>query len=270
METTMKNILVLMHDDVGQEARFQAALDLTRALDGHLTCVDVAAPPVTVADYATLGGGALLLAEETANEAANRARMEPRLKVEGVAYDWIQTIGYLSPSVREAAGLADLIVLNRDIRNAYPDMEEVAAEVLLKSGRPIVAVPHESRGFNAYGHALLAWDGSAEAETALRAAVPLLLHASGVTIVECDDGSIKVPAEEAAAYLSRHGIKPVLWRSDTVVDLPSTILLDRIDALGAAYLVMGGFGHSRFTEAVLGGVTRRMLHECPVPLFLAH
>lgn len=266
----MKNILVLMHDDVGQEARFQAALDLARALDGHLTCIDVAVTPVAVPDYATLGGGALLLGEETANEAANRERMEQRVKAEGVAYDWIQTIGYLSPSVREASGLADLIVLNRDIRNAWPDMEEIAADVLLKSGRPIIAVPHESRGFDAFGHALIAWDGSAEAETALRAAVPLLQQASNVTIVECDDGSIKAPAEEAAAYLSRHGIKPVLWRTDTIEDLPSTILLDQVDSLGAAYLVMGGFGHSRFTEAVLGGVTRRMLHECPVPLFLAH
>ncbi|MDT8758466.1 universal stress protein [Sphingomonas psychrotolerans] len=266
----MKNILVLMHDDVGQEARFQAALDITRALDGHLTCVDVAAPPVTVADYATLGGSALLLADEQANEADNRARMEQRLKIEGVSWDWIQTTGFLSPSVREAAGLADVIVLNRDIKNAYPDMAEVAAEVLIKSDRPVVAVPHESRGFDAFGHAMVAWDGSAEAQTALRAAVPLLQHACKVTIIECADGSIKVPAEEAAAYLSRHGVNPAIWRAGTASDLPSTILLDQIEAQGVAYLVMGGFGHSRFTEAVLGGVTRRMLRECPVPLFLAH
>ena len=91
-----------------------------------------------------------------------------------------------------------------------------------------------------------------------------------MAIVECSDGSVKVPAEEAAAYLSRHGIKPIVRRFDTVIDLPSTILLDQIDACKAAYLVMGGFGHSRFMEAVLGGVTRRMLHECPVPLFMAH
>ena len=266
----MKNILVLMHDDVGQEARFQAALDLTRALDGHLTCLDVAAPPVTVADYATLGGGALLLAEEVASEAENRERMEQRLKGEDVAYDWIQTIGYLSPSVREASGLADLNVLNRDIKDAYPDMEEVASEVLIKAGRPIVAVPRECRGFDAFGHALVAWDGSPQAEAALRAAVPLLQHASRVTLIEIDDGSVKVPAEEAAAYLSRHGVRPVVWRMDAAMEIPSMILLDQVEEQGAAYLVMGGFGRSRFAEAMLGGVTRRMLHECPVPLFLAH
>ncbi len=47
----MKNVLVLLHDDAGQEARFQCALDLTRAIDGHLTCVDVAMLPVAVEDY---------------------------------------------------------------------------------------------------------------------------------------------------------------------------------------------------------------------------
>ncbi len=266
----MKNILVLMHDDVGQEARFQAALDVTRALDGHLTCIDVAVKPVTVDDYATLGGAALLLGDEQVSEAANRARMEKRLKVEGVAYDWIQTTGFLSPSVREAAGLADLIVLNRDIKDAYPDMEEVATEVLIKSGRPILAVPRACQRFDAFGHAMIAWDGSVEAEKALRAAVPLLQLASTVTIVVCEDSSIKTPVEEAAAYLSRHGVKPVVHPIGYAMDIPSTILLEQIEANGAAYLVMGGFGRSPFIEAVLGGVTRRMLQESPVPLFLAH
>ena len=266
----MKNILVLMHDDVGQEARFQAALDLTRVLDGHLTCLDVVLAPVVIDDFGMTGATALLLADEQAGEAANRARMEARVKVEGVSYDWIQTTGFASHELREAAGLADLIVINRDMKDQYPDMDEICGEVVLKSGRPIVAVPRESRGFDAYGLAMVAWDGSREAEAAMRAAVPLLQHARSVNILECADGSIKAPAEEAAAYLSRHGIKPIVQRFGTRMDLPSTILLDQIEAQKAAYLVMGGFGHSRFAEAVLGGVTRRMLHESPVPLFMCH
>ncbi|MCW3848188.1 universal stress protein, partial [Sphingomonas sp. LB-2] len=117
----MKNILVLMHDDVGQEARFQVALDLTRALDGHLTCLDVARPPVVVADYAELGGAAMVLEDERESEAKNRSRMDARLRIEGVPYNWIETTGFASPAVRDAAGLADVIVLNRDIEHAYPD-----------------------------------------------------------------------------------------------------------------------------------------------------
>src|SRR5690606_25280467 len=88
-EAVMKNVLVLMHDDAGQEARFQAALDLVRALDGHLTCLDIAVAPAFVGDYADVGGTALLMGEERSRERANRAKLEARLKVEGVSYEWI-------------------------------------------------------------------------------------------------------------------------------------------------------------------------------------
>ena len=71
----MKNVLVLIHDDDGQEARLQTALDLTRALDGHLTCVDVA-------DLVIMGdrtvGGALVVLDTRAEEAVNRTRILDR------------------------------------------------------------------------------------------------------------------------------------------------------------------------------------------------
>lgn len=267
----MKNVLVLMHDDAGQEARFQTALDLVRALDGHLTCLDIAIAPAFVGDYADVGGTALLMGEEQARERANRATFEGRLKVEGVPYDWVDAQGFLSPTVKDCAALTDLVVLNRELDTIdYPDMLEVVGEVVIEAGKPIVAVPQSVKRFDAFGNALVAWDGSREAEAALRAAVPLLQHAASVTIAEVTDGSVKVPAEEAAEYLSRHGIKSEVRRESAALNIPSTVLLDLIAGTRAAYLVMGGFGHSRFVEALFGGVTKRMLKECPVPLFLAH
>jgi nucleotide-binding universal stress UspA family protein len=173
--------------------------------------------------------------------------------------------------MREAAAMADVVVLNRELDGIkFPDMLTLVGDMVLKTGKPIVAVPESMRRLDAFGPALIAWDGSKEAEAALRAAVPLLVHASAVTILEIDDGSLKQPASEAAAYLSRHGIRSVVQRDASLIDLPSTMILDAVDVLGAGYLVMGGFGHARFVEATLGGVTRRMLKECPVPIFLAH
>ena len=267
----MKNVLVLMHDDAGQEARFQAALDLARALGGHLTCLDVEVVPSFAGDYGVTGGEAFLIADEQQREVRNRAHMEERLKVEDVPYDWVTESGFLSPCVRDTAALTDVIVLNRELDSIdYPDMRELVGEVVIKSARPIVAVPEDSRGFDASGHALIAWDGSKEAEAALRAAVPLLQLAAGVTILQVGERPKSLQAEEAAEYLSRHGIKPMVMRESSAVDLPSSLILDKIVQTKSSYLVMGGFGHSRFREAALGGVTRRMLQECPVPLFLAH
>lgn len=267
----MKNVLVLMHDDAGQEARFQCALDLTRAIGGHLTCLDVTMLPVVIEDHGMFGAAATLIADEQAGEARNRTRMQARIADEEVPYDWIDVTGDLAGSLRAASAMIDVIVVNRQLDSSqYPDMLGTAAEVIVKSGKPVLAVPEAARRFDAFGAALVAWDGSREAEAALRAAVPLLQRAAHVTILEVDDGSIKVAAFDAAEYLSRNGIKARILRRTADRDIPSTIILDEAERMAAAYIVMGGFGHSRFAQAMLGGVTRRMLRESPVPLFLAH
>lgn len=266
----MNNILLLIHDDSGQEARLQAALDVTRAVQGHLACLDVSVVvPMVGADVGVSGGGVLIELERE-NEADNRSRTYPRLEKEDVSWSWADTTGYLEPALEEAAGLADLIVVNRQLDSfPLPDMRTLAAGLVAKSGKPILAVPETATGFNASGNALVAWDGSREASVALCAAVPLLQLAGSVTIVEVEDGSVKTGAEEAAAYLSRHGIHSTIVRAATEGDDAGTVLLAKANGGRFDYLVMGGFSRSRFVEALFGGVTRRLLSESPIPLFLA-
>ena len=266
----MKNVLLLIHDDPGQEARLQAALDLTRALGGHLSCLDVSILPMVVEDYVPVDGAALILADERERESKNRARTTARLEPEDVPWDWTDVTGDLDQALRDAAGLADIIVINRRLDGSdYPDMRALAGDLLVKGDTPVLAVPEDARCFDAAGHALIAWDGSDEAQNALQAATPLLALAGEVTILEIDDGSLHIPATEAARYLSRHGIEPRIRRAVTTIASADEVLLADIRLLGAAYVVMGGYGHSRLTEALFGGVTRRMLAESPVPLLLA-
>ena len=85
-----------------------------------------------------------------------------------------------------------------------------------------------------------------------------------------DDGSIDAPAEDAAIYLSRHGVHAVIRREGCHDRRASDNLLDQAYYGHVAYVVMGGFGRRRFVEALFGGVTSRMLTESPVPVFLAH
>ena len=267
----MKNVLMLVHDDVGQEARLQSALDVTRALDGHLTCLDVAIMPALVGDPYMADGGAILLQEERAREDDNRVHIRGRLEHEDVSWDLSAVTGDLAPCVREAAGLADLIVVNRKLDQfPYPDMTALVGELIVKSGKPIIAVPDTARGFNVAGKAIVAWDGSPASTAALQAATPLLKLAESVIIVEIDDGSVQTSARDAAAYLSRHGVHPLIRMEKARGRSAGEILLAEVRDRNGDYLVMGGFGHRRFAEALFGGVTRTMLAESPVPLFLAH
>jgi nucleotide-binding universal stress UspA family protein len=267
----MKNILVLVHDDPGQEARLQAALDIARALRGHLKCLDVTAMIAAPADPVIINAGAVLLAEERQRESVNKARIQKRLAVEDVSWEWADVTGWLPKCIEDAATLADVIVVNRRLdEEPYPDMLHIASQLIVGSGKPIVAVPEQGRGFLAAGRALVAWDGSDEAAAALAAAVPLLAIAESVAVVEVEDGSVNAHAEEAAAYLSRHGVSADVVRIDANAEGASSIILREAASGRFDWVVMGGFGRPRFVEALFGGVTRRMLSESPVPLFLAH
>ena len=85
-----------------------------------------------------------------------------------------------------------------------------------------------------------------------------------------NDRSIETPAEEAAAYLSRHGIHADIARlSPSMLTVAEEIIAEA--ALnGADYIVMGGFGHSRMVEALVGGVSREMLARSPIPVVMKH
>ncbi|MES2097958.1 MAG: universal stress protein [Pseudomonadota bacterium] len=266
----MKNILLLAHDDLGQEARFQAALDVCRAVDGHLTCLDVAVPMLIADDSFGSVATAALLSDEVKREQLNRAKMEARLNHEDVSWTWIDSTGQLAPTLRRHATLADVIVVSRELDDfPLPDMEAVAADVIVRSGKPVLAVPehHERLDLSV---ALVAWDGSSAAAGALRAAIPLLRLAERVIVVEVDGKSHDTPGEDVAIYLSRHGIHArVEWVQALDAGVARTIL-DAAARHHAGYIVMGGFGHSRLREALFGGVTREMMSSSSRPLFLAH
>jgi nucleotide-binding universal stress UspA family protein len=267
----MKNVLLLVHDDVGQDARLQAALDLTRALNGHLTCLNVAAMPIVSGELYGLAIESQVIADERDRSAENRKAIEPRLIREDVSWDWTDVTGDFAFELKDAAKTADIIVLNRKLDSTTsPDMLSITSEVVIGSGKTVVAVPEDASGFQVAGRALIAWDGSDEAMKAVQAAVPLLALASGVTILEVRVASIKLPAQEAATYLSRHGIEARIIRQEPDVLYVVDALLAKAKSGGAGYIVMGGFGHSRLLEAIFGGASREMLTDSPMPIVMTH
>lgn len=268
-EAATKNVLVPIHDDPGRESRLQAALDLTRALDGHLTCLETITPPQALPEACMAGGYDRLVAAEKADAGANRAWVEARLSAEDVRWNCIEVVAHPAAAIQQAIGLADIVVLNRKLDH-FPNWLKVARETIIASHKPIVAVPEEARGFVTLGPALVAWDGSAEAAAALCAAVPLLQKAANVSLLEMDDDYTETSGEEAVAYLSRHNVHARLVREPCGASDPAQLILERAVASKAGYILMGGFGRGRLREALFGGVTRTMLRSSPEPLLLVH
>lgn len=265
----MKNILLLVHDDPGQESRLQAALDLSRALGGHLTCVDVTVPIVVVGDLYGTTEQAALLEIEREREARNKVAIEGRLANEGVPWTWLDQTDTVSDAVLDAAMLADVIVLNRKLDSTrHPDMLDIASRVVMRARKPVVAVPEACKRLE-LGRALVAWDGQAPCATTLRACVPLLALADEVQIFMVGDSSDRTDPAEAAEYLSRHGVHAdvrVVAANDAPADAR---IAEECGRWQADYILMGAYGRGRLMEA-FGGVTKRLLATSKVPLILGH
>lgn len=265
----MKNILLLVHDDAGQEARLQAALDLTRALDGHMSCIDVAAMPAIVGDYYSGAADAMLLADERDRESANKKALTARLAHEDVRWDWADVTGVIGESVVAAATMADIIVLNRQLDAfPYPDMREITGHVLMRTRKPVLAVPDTLDRLK-LDRALIAWDGQASSAAAMRASVPLLAQAREVEIFMARDGGEDAQPNEAAEYLSRHGIHATVRIADDGLHPADRLIAEEAERWRADYVIMGAYSHGRLMES-FGGVTKRMLSNSKLPLVLGH
>lgn len=272
----MKSVVVHVANDEAQEARYQVAADIVRAFEGHLTCVQASAPVDAYIPIDPYGGAAFMgdvFEKMRQAEEDFRRQIEARLAKEGLNWDWHCHAGSPARLLISHSWLADLVVVgapsaNWAVRLSTPP---IAAEVVTRAPAPTLVVPETAKGLDIGGHAAVAWNGSPESCQAVRAALPLLQQAQAVTLicVEKDEGG-DLPPLQAAAYLSRHGvaceIAEVQMGARSVAETLRDAALDR----QAAYLAMGAYGHSRWQENLLGGVTRDMLIATPLPLLLAH
>jgi nucleotide-binding universal stress UspA family protein len=184
---------------------------------------------------------------------------------------WREVTGPLSDIVQEEARLSDLVVLTRDAdgnRTTGPMIEAV----IFNSGRPLLLAP--SRQAPAIGTApVIAWNGSSVAARAVRAALPFLQRVGKAVILFTDTAEPGRAADpqRLARYLEWHGvmasIRQVIVGHQQVADALTENALEA----GCDLLVMGGYGHSRVRELVLGGVTQEMLRtDTNLAILVAH
>jgi len=265
----MKNILLLVHQDAGQEARLKVAVDLTRALRGHLTCIDITPFPVVFDQGMSLAPAFIL--DEGKREEVNKVDLQRRIGREDISWNWDDLRDDFIPALIEAAKNADIIVLNRKLdTSARPNMRSITSSVLMHTNALVVAVSEHANGMQLDCPVLVAWDGSAQASLALERALPLLKHASLVTIFQLGDlPEASVTAQDAVEYLQRQKVPVQIEIAPATKEIAAEICL-AASRVGATYCVMGAFGHSRLREAIFGGVTRAMLEKATLPLALAH
>lgn len=264
----MKTILLMVHDDPGQEARLQCALDVGRAVEGHLVCLDLVRLPIVIDAYGAGGGMATILTDEQDREDANVSTLRMRLDVEGISHEWQRAQGDFEHALARAARLVDLVVLSAKGVQGLADQGDLPARLAQATGAPILMVPQDRAGFDPCGRVVVGWDGSTTAAAAIRAALPLLKLADSVEVLTIAAGNGDDPdPQDAARYLARHGCRVTAGSVARAGQVGAQLR----DAFASAdWGVMGSYGQGRLRETLFGGTTRTLLEEAPVPLVIAH
>lgn len=149
----------------------------------------------------------------------------------------------------------------------------IAEATLFGSGRPIIIVPYIQKTPLKLDRVMICWDSSRAATRAIADAMPLLERAGEVelvTIATERGKQIEITGIDMGHHLARHGLKVQVHRivrgEAEVVDA----LLSHAADSGSDFLVMGGYGHSRLREFLLGGVTRSILRTMTIPTLMSH
>ena len=274
-----KDIVVHIDDGAAMLGRLAVAVELAERFGAHLTGVyaDPGLALPTLIDV-PISPNLVEALEAEHRERCDRAEQQYRKILGGsdVENEWRLTRGELANTLSRHARYGDLVVLGQEgaddqkmVIGGLPD------SVVLTCGRPALVIPYVGASTPPGKHVIVAWNGSREAARAVNDALPFLVAADKVDVmcVNPDDGeeeSADLPGADLCLHLARHGVKA---EAQTVAasDVDTgNLLLSRAADRGADLIVMGAYGHARWREVVLGGVTRELLGQMTVPVFMSH
>lgn len=199
-----------------------------------------------------------------------------RKACESAAIDWTWRCveGDAARSVIVNGRVADLLLLAGGKESNQSSMDEFTGQVILQCGRPAMILPSEPMAEDAGSRVVLAWNARRECVRATHDAMPLLRNAEWVKVVTLKRGSAAdqddVPGAGICRHLARHGVAADAHVVSFQGRSAGAALLEWARENDADMLVMGAYGHSRWRELVLGGVTAHVLRNADLPVFMSH
>jgi nucleotide-binding universal stress UspA family protein len=274
----IKDVMVHLDGTAADEVRLAAGNDIADVFHSHIVGLFLNVLPVLIVPEDGIGSmqsAELLNQARTAGDKAEE-KLSQRLTrlqkpVELRRFDILNdTAGDVA--AREAR-TADAFVALRP-NGASRGAEDLVEGVLFGSGRHVWLLPTRKSAKAAFDRMLVAWNGSRESARALAEALPYLRKAKEAVVVVVDETSATegqaIVGKDAIKHLRHHGITAVLHRATVRDSDVGATLIAEAKRLKADLIVMGGYGHSRLREWLMGGATYELLHKSPVPLLIAH
>lgn len=272
-------VMVNLALDQPNEARLAVACQIAERFDAGV--VGVAASQFTPPLYFTTGEQAQNLIDQ--GQAALRSRMAEleaqflkATRTRAKSVEWRSAIDFPARYLLQQARCADIIVSGgRSDAFSDPFVRATPKDLVMQAGRPLLVVPDTATSLDLRS-TLVAWKDTAEARRAIADSLPLLRKAKDVTIAEIVEGDDSRPAalsrvRDVVAWLSRQGVVAGELVPEKSDERDAAAQLDRIaDDVGADVIVAGAYGHSRFRELVLGGMTQHLITQTARCALLSH
>lgn len=278
----LKDLLVHVDSSRQSPARLDAAVALAAAHDAHLVGLYVASPPHLPPHIrAQIPDDLLLAQQKREEESAARARggFEDAIRRAGVNGEWRFVEGAALPTLALHGRYVDLLVVGqRDPSgDSGADDPAIPDHLVLSAGRPSLVIPYAGT-FPVVGErVMVAWDASRLATRAVNDALPLMEKAASVIVlavnpVTRDDGRShgEIPCADICLHLARHGIRAEAQQIEAHDLAVGEMLLSRAADQGIDLMVCGAYGHARWREVVMGGVTRHLLAHMTLPVLMSH
>lgn len=270
---------ILVHVEPGavSEQRLRYALSLAQRRSAKLVGITVRLSPAA-ATSAMIGDVQALAAYCDASAescVAARNLFERVTSDAGIITEWREGCGIPIEVIVAEAAVADFVVLGRgDQSNIDGGMYVInPADVVMACGGPVIVVPGQAPAEFRADRILIGWKSTPQASRAVRDAMPLLIRAQSVLLTEimpsAEPDRYKISAQAMAGFLEHHGVHVILHQIPEAEE-PGEQLIRTARENACDLIVAGAYGHSRFREWALGGVTKSLLAMSPLPCLLSH
>jgi nucleotide-binding universal stress UspA family protein len=255
------------------------AISVAAAFDAHLAGIAFLYDPIMPVSGAGYIPADVIATQERDSQEATRSaldRFTAACRRAGIAAEPL-TLSTSFAGVGEQFGRIarrfDLSIVGQAEPETSEAEEIVAESALFESGRPLILVPYIQKAPLKLDRVMVCWDGGRAAARAIADAMPLLRRAGHVDVVIVTDERGKrdqIEGADMGAHLARHGLNVEVTRTALGDIDVADVILSRAADMSTDFIVMGGYGHSRLREFVLGGVTRSILRSMTVPVLMSH
>lgn len=274
----IKDLVVHIDSSQAAKKRLEAAIGMAQAHDAHLTGLYVM--PITdfpaFMEVPSAFEAIQKVREYRAQEAETaQAAFQAAVNRADISSEWRCVEGGLTEKLAESTRYSDLVILGQHHPDEHDANQGLADRLVLEVGRPCLVIPYIGAQKTLGKRVLVAWNARREAIRAVNDALPILATSDQVVVLTVnpeygEGGEGDIPSADICHHLARHGVKAeAVTTVAKDIDVGSLLLSHAAD-IGADMIVMGAYGHSRFREMVLGGVSREMFQSMTVPIFMSH